>query len=170
MAEGRAGQSAAGCAGRYCAVGGLPGGARRGLHHRADRRGGWRVHYDGGLAVRAGRLNVRCLVRRLFAAFFVAALLSAQQAVEFTCPMDRDVRSKTPGKCPRCGMTLVAGIPEPVEYPVDLKVDPPAIPSGRHITLEFRVADPKTGAPVKQFEIVHEKLIHLFVVSQDLQY
>jgi hypothetical protein len=78
------------------------------------------------------------------------------------------VRSKTPGKCPRCGMALVANLPEPVAYPLDLKVDPPRIPSGRPITLEFRVADPGTGAPVTQFETVHEKLFHLFIVSQDL--
>ncbi|HXM44066.1 MAG TPA: heavy metal-binding domain-containing protein [Bryobacteraceae bacterium] len=113
---------------------------------------------------------MRCLVRRLFAAFFVAALLCAQQAIEFTCPMDRDVRSKTPGKCRRCGMTLVANLPEPLEYPVDLRVDPPRIPSAQPIRLEFRIADPETGAPVKRFEIVHEKLFHLFIVSQDLQY
>jgi hypothetical protein len=100
----------------------------------------------------------------------MTALLCAQQAIEFTCPMDRDVRSKTPGKCPRCGMALVANLPEPVEYPVDLRVDPPQIPSGRPIALEFRIADPATGAPVKQFEIVHEKLFHLFIVSHDLQY
>jgi hypothetical protein len=67
-------------------------------------------------------------------------------------------------------MTLVANLPEPVEYPVDLRVDPPQIPSARPITLEFRIADPETGAPVKRFEIVHEKLFHLFIVSQDLQY
>jgi hypothetical protein len=109
-------------------------------------------------------------VRRLLGCLFMAALLCAQQAIEFTCPMDRDVRSKTPGKCPRCGMTLVANLPEPVEYPVDLRVDPPQIPSARPITLEFRIADPQTGAPVKQFEVVHEKLFHLFIVSQDLEY
>jgi hypothetical protein len=109
-------------------------------------------------------------VRRLFLCASVAGLLCAQQAIEFICPMDRDVRSATPGKCPRCGMTLVANLPEPAEYPVDVRVDPPQIPSARPITLEFRIADPRTGAPVKQFEIVHEKLFHLFVVSQDLQY
>ena len=109
-------------------------------------------------------------MHRLLLCLFLAALLCAQQAIEFTCPMDRDVRSKTPGKCPRCGMTLVANLPEPAEYPLDLKVEPPQIPSGRDITLEFRVSDPKTGAPVSQFEIVHEKLFHLFIVSQDLQY
>jgi hypothetical protein len=109
-------------------------------------------------------------VRRLLPGLFTAVLLWAQQAIEFVCPMDREVRSATPGKCPRCGMTLAANLPEPLEYPVDLRVAPPQIPSGRNITLEFRVADPKTGAPVKKFEIVHEKLFHLFIVSQDLQY
>jgi len=106
----------------------------------------------------------------LFAAFFIAVLLCAQQAIEFTCPMDRDVRSATPGKCPRCGMTLVPNLPNPIEFPVELRVDPPQIPSGRPIALEFRVADPANGAPVTQFEIVHEKLFHLFIVSQDLEY
>lgn len=114
-------------------------------------------------------------MRRLLLGASVAGLLCAQQvcaqqAIEFICPMDRDVRSATPGKCPRCGMTLVANLPEPAEYPVDVSFDPPQIPSARPITLEFRIADPRTGAPVKQFEIVHEKLFHLFVVSQDLQY
>jgi len=100
----------------------------------------------------------------------IPAFLFAQQAVEFICPMDRDVRSKTPGKCPRCGMALVANLPEPIEYPVDLEVTPPSIPSGRPITLQFRVEDPKSAAPVTQFETVHEKLFHLFIVSQDLNY
>lgn len=109
-------------------------------------------------------------VRRWFLVILVTALLSAQQAIEFTCPMDRDVRSPTPGKCPRCGMTLVANLPEPASYPVHLQVTPPEIPSGRDITLEFRVSDPKSGAPVETFETVHEKLFHLFIVSQDLQY
>src|ERR1035438_1322817 len=129
MPERRAGQSAAGRAGRCRAAGSLPGGPRGGLHHRPDHRRGWRLHHHGGLAVRAGRLTVR----RLLCCLFVVALLCAQQAIEFTCPMDRDVRSKTPGKSPRCGMTLVANLPEPVEYPVELRVDPPQIPSARPI-------------------------------------
>jgi len=109
-------------------------------------------------------------MRLLLCCLFIVALLCAQQTIEFTCPMDRDVRSQTPGKCPRCGMTLVANLPEPIGYPVDLRVNPPQIPSGHPITLEFRIADPHSGAPVTQFERVHEKLFHLFIVSQDLQY
>ena len=38
--------------------------------------------------------------------------------------MDKDVRSKVPGKCPRCGMTLVAGIPDPHEFPVRITTAP----------------------------------------------
>ena len=84
--------------------------------------------------------------------------------------MDPEVRSKTPGKCPRCGMTLVANIPEPVEYPTKFSFTPPQIPANQNIRLEIRVSHPKTGAPVKHFQIVHEKLIHLFIVSEDLEY
>ena len=113
---------------------------------------------------------MRRLLCCLFVASFLAAALCGQPAIEFICPMDREVRSPTPGKCPRCGMALVANLPEPLEYPVDLRVNPPRIPSGQPITLEFRIADPESGAAVKQFEIVHEKLFHLFIVSQDLQY
>jgi hypothetical protein len=84
--------------------------------------------------------------------------------------MDRDVRSKSPGSCPRCGMKLVAGLPMPVEYPMEFRAEPASIPAARPITLEFRVLDPKSGRPVTDFEIIHEKLFHLFIVSQDLEY
>lgn len=84
--------------------------------------------------------------------------------------MDPDIRSAAPGKCPRCGMTLVPGIPEPAEYPLSVNFKPPNIPAGKPVTLEFRVFDPKTGAPVKAFEIVHERLFHMFLVSEDLHF
>jgi hypothetical protein len=84
--------------------------------------------------------------------------------------MDPEVRSPNPGKCVRCGMKLVPGIPQPVEYPMEFRAEPRQIPAGKDITFDFRVTDPKTGEPVKKFEIVHEKLFHLFLVSQDLEY
>jgi hypothetical protein len=67
-------------------------------------------------------------------------------------------------------MKLVAGLPIPVEYPMEFRAEPRSIPAGREITLEFRVLDPKTGRPVTHFETIHEKLFHLFLVSQDLEY
>ena len=104
---------------------------------------------------------------------FIAALLAqrlAGQDPQFVCPMDPEVRSPQPGKCPRCGMTLVAGIPQPVEYPMEFRAEPRSIPAGRDLTLEFRVLDPQSAKPVVRFETVHEKLFHLFLVSQDLEY
>jgi hypothetical protein len=94
----------------------------------------------------------------------------AEAPVEFVCPMDPDIRSKSPGKCSRCGMPLVAGIPDALEYPVDLQVTPKALKPGKDIDLAFRVLDPKTGKPVKDFEVIHERLYHMFIVSQDLNY
>jgi hypothetical protein len=110
------------------------------------------------------------LPRRHWMLASAAALVLRAQETEFVCPMDRDVRSAVPGTCPRCGMKLVAGLPMPVEYPFEFRAHPPSIPAGRDLTLEFRVLDPKTGRPVTAFEIIHEKLFHLFLVSQDLEY
>jgi hypothetical protein len=109
------------------------------------------------------------LSRRDWIATASAMLLRAQEP-EFVCPMDRDVRSRAPGSCPRCGMKLVAGLPVPAEYPMEFRATPPQIPAGSDITLEFRVLDPKTARPVTHFEIVHEKLFHLFLVSADLEF
>ncbi len=107
---------------------------------------------------------------RAIIALLAFRLLGAQQRIEFTCPMDPEVRSAQPGKCPKCGMKLEAGIREPIEYPLQLQVKPRRIPAGRELQLSFRASDPKTGAPVTKFEVVHEKLFHLFIVSDDLQY
>ena len=98
-----------------------------------------------------------------------AAALS-QPALEYVCPMDRDIRSKTPGVCPRCGMKLVQGIPEFREYPLTLTTQPSVLKAGEKVRLNFQVGDPETRQPVRDFEIVHEKLYHLFVISQDLKF
>jgi hypothetical protein len=99
----------------------------------------------------------------------MAISVFAQNQV-FICPMDPEVRSATPGKCPRCGMTLQAEIPEPTEYPMEFHAEPPQIPAHRALTLSFRILDPTTLEPVTRFTVVHEKLFHLFLVSYDLSY
>ena len=90
--------------------------------------------------------------------------------VEFVCPMDPDIRSKAPGKCSKCGMALELGIPEQIEYPVKLRATPAWLPSGRPVELQIEVLDPKKGQRVRQFRLVHERLFHLFLVSEDLEY
>ncbi|MBI4906532.1 MAG: hypothetical protein HY820_23085 [Acidobacteria bacterium] len=84
--------------------------------------------------------------------------------------MDKDVRTKGPGKCPRCGMKLVAGIADSAEYPVRLKLSPRVAQPGKPVGMTFTVEHPKTAATVKNFEVVHEKLFHLFLISEDLSF
>jgi hypothetical protein len=100
----------------------------------------------------------------------VLAAIAAEDLVPFVCPMDPGVQASTPGRCPRCGMKLVPKLAEALEYPVDLTVEPRAFRAGQDVLLTFLPRDPITGEPVKRFEVVHEKLFHLFIVSQDLQY
>ncbi|HZU28335.1 MAG TPA: heavy metal-binding domain-containing protein [Bryobacteraceae bacterium] len=103
--------------------------------------------------------------------FAVALLLfGGLLAQDYVCPMDADVRSDKPGVCPRCGMKLVLGIPEPAEYPLRVTVQPEPPRAGQATELTLRVEDPRTGAAVTRFQVVHEKLCHLFLVSEDLQF
>jgi len=67
-------------------------------------------------------------------------------------------------------MKLRIGIPEAVEYPVQLTLKPRNVRPNQPVELSFRIRDPKTGEAVTEFEIVHEKLFHLFIVSEDLNY
>ena len=85
--------------------------------------------------------------------------------------MDADVRSNVPGKCPRCGMTLVEGIMDVTEYPETLTMEPKVAKPGEDTRITFlNIVDPEKFQPVRNFGIVHEKLFHLFVVSQDLKF
>jgi hypothetical protein len=95
--------------------------------------------------------------------------LSAQEIV-YQCPMDPDVRSNQPGKCPKCGMTLQSGIPEPLEFPMDLEVSPLPIKVGQKQVLTFTIHDPQNDKAVGHFQIVHERLFHMFAVSQDMDF
>ncbi len=84
--------------------------------------------------------------------------------------MHPEVRQRSQGKCPKCGMALEARIWEPREYATTWRFDPPQIPSGRPVSLSIAVQDPHNGARVRNFELVHEKYCHLFIVSADLAY
>ena len=92
------------------------------------------------------------------------------QGLVYICPMDPDVRSENAGKCRRCGMALVAGVPDPIEFHVDVSAMPASPEAGRPAVLQYAVHDPWKDRPVSSFNLVHEKLFHTFVVSQDLQF
>jgi len=89
----------------------------------------------------------------------------------YVCPMHADVMSAKPGKCPKCAMTLVrTRRPEEAEYEIRLATTPIVVKPGEKFRLSFFISHPKTEAPVKEFNIVHDMPFHLFVVSQDLNY
>jgi len=67
-------------------------------------------------------------------------------------------------------MTLRFGIPDLSEFPVQLTTSPAVVRPGEKTRLTFTIKDPKTESTVKQFQIVHEKLFHMFIVSGDLKY
>ncbi len=106
----------------------------------------------------------------LLFASFVRGQNALQPPVEFVCPMDPDVRSDRPGKCPRCGMELRANLPPYREYVLHLSTEPQAIHPGESFKLRFKILDPDSRTPATAFATVHERLLHLFVVSQDLQF
>lgn len=105
----------------------------------------------------------------VIAAALLVGLLCAQETV-FVCPMDPDVRSSQAGVCPRCGMKLATNIPDSVEYHMDLTTTPRALKPLENTRLEFFIHDPWKDRQVTKFQVVHEKLFHMFVVSQDLEF
>ncbi len=112
--------------------------------------------------------------RRIFIASSAAALAQTpnpepgEKPVEFLCPMDSDIRQFKPGRCPRCGMKLVPGLPDPVEYPLEVQTFPRQPKPGQPVRIRFTIRHPKTGKPVPELELVHERVFHLFLISEDL--
>lgn len=89
----------------------------------------------------------------------------------YICPMHPDFTSDKPGKCARCGMTLVVGtLFDMRDYRLDFTTVPALVKAGEKVTLNFKIFHPGTGEPIKKFESVHEKFYHLFVISQDMEY
>ncbi len=62
--------------------------------------------------------------------------------LDYVCPMDPDVRSDKPGKCPRCGMELKVGIPDTSEYGMEL-IAPANLRPGQTGELQFRFLHPR---------------------------
>src|SRR5438876_11915027 len=73
----------------------------------------------------------------------------------YICPMDPDVRSNNPGTCARCGMALLAGLPDPGEYHLHLSVSPKAMTMGQADNLTFEVHAACKERTVTNFHDVH---------------
>ncbi len=104
------------------------------------------------------------------AAAYAQRVTDGEANRDWVCPMDPDYRSEKPGICPKCGMKLILGIPERIPFDMELSYLPALLKPGDLATLNMRMLDPRTRKTPSRFEIVHEKLMHLFVVSENLQF
>ena len=87
----------------------------------------------------------------------------------YTCVMHPDVRTSKPGKCPRCQMTLVPVNPEnPDAFDLRMEATPRAPKPNEPLRMRFSIFNPRTGQQERDFQVTHDKLYHLFVISQDL--
>jgi hypothetical protein len=55
-------------------------------------------------------------------------------------------------------------------YNVNIRFDPIIPEAGRLTELILFVTDQKLGDPIKEFELVHDKLMHVIIVAEDLSY
>jgi hypothetical protein len=121
-------------------------------------------------------MNRRACLSILAAAALSIRDLDAQTAPatdpqqDWVCPMHPDYRSSSPGTCPRCGMKLVLGIPERLDFSIEVTHSPAVMRPAENATLRLRVFDPTDRALERRFQIVHEKLMHVFIVSENLEY
>jgi hypothetical protein len=90
----------------------------------------------------------------------------------YSCPMHPEVTSSSPGKCPKCGMTLEhtdqAGNGK--QYRMEFVSKPASIEAGKPAALSFMPKEESNAQALVPLDVVHEKKIHLIMVSKDLSY
>ena len=85
------------------------------------------------------------------------------------CPMHPDVTADVAGRCRKCGMPFVAGNPfDARDYELALTTTPRAVKAGMPFRMTLGIGTPVANDRVRDFEVVHDRRYHLFVVSHDL--
>jgi Heavy metal binding domain len=93
------------------------------------------------------------------------------EEIAWVCPMHPSFTATTRGACPICGMLLIQTRPyDTRDFQLRLRTEPKQIRAGERVTLFFTFLRPDTGEVVKDFEVVHTRRFHLFVISQDLDF
>jgi hypothetical protein len=68
-------------------------------------------------------------------------------------------------------MNLVLAAPyDTREYRLDLQTEPRVVSAGEPAILTMRIFHPGSGQPITNFEVVHDRKYHLFVISQDMEF
>ena len=89
----------------------------------------------------------------------------------YACPMHPDVMSNKEGKCPKCQMALKKmSAPVADDFDIKFETTPKLVKPGKSVQFRFTIFHPKTGAQIKDFNILHDMPFHLFVVSRDFSH
>jgi YHS domain-containing protein len=98
-----------------------------------------------------------------------ASRIEAFAPAAYFCPMhcEGEKTYDRPGVCPVCKMDLKKQTTE--RFTVDVTPRGGAIEAGKPVALGFTLKDPR-GMQVKEVESVHEKPLHLLMVSKDLSW
>jgi Heavy metal binding domain len=93
------------------------------------------------------------------------------EEIAWVCPMHPSFTATAPGACPICGMLLIQTRPyDTRDFQLLLRTQPQRIRAGEPVTFFFTFLRPDSGEVIKDFEVVHTKRFHLFVISQDLEF
>ncbi|MDZ4824598.1 MAG: heavy metal-binding domain-containing protein [Flavobacteriales bacterium] len=90
--------------------------------------------------------------------------------MHYTCPMHPEVMEHGPGQCPKCGMDLVVknDAADSKEYFIRFASNPAEVEAGKagKITLTPKIKTDESKLVI--LDVMHEKKMHLIVVSKDL--
>lgn len=93
------------------------------------------------------------------------------EEIAWACPMHPSYTSTAAGVCPICGMTLIQTRPyDTRDFRLVFRTEPVQVRPGEKVRLLFTFLRPGSDEIVKDFEIVHTRPFHLFIVSQDLEF
>ncbi len=114
---------------------------------------------------------VSILVLAVVCALAIASAAARAQAGPYICPMHPQIRAEEAGKCPTCGMTLVdAGRIVAGRHALGVEWASGVPSPGEEARLRLTVERPGTSERVREYEEVHERPFHLFLVSWDLEH
>ena len=90
----------------------------------------------------------------------------------YSCPMHPEVTSDSPGECSKCGMALdhTDQAANGKKYRMDFVSQPASIEAGKPAVLSFTPKEEDNAQALVPLDVVHEKKIHLILVSKDLSY
>lgn len=108
--------------------------------------------------------------------FLIAILSIVLTALALSgCSQPAAVKNSSPANAANIAENAKAGeikrteLTENADYAMDLSAAPQAFEANQEVAFNFSVKD-KDGKPFKNLKIVHEKLVHLLVVSDDLAF